>query len=131
MVVEEIMSEQPYAIEANESVREAMHRLMSQDIRHLPVLDDGILVGMLSDRDIRSIASEALTAEVGDQLAQPVSEVMTSDPITVLPETEVGEAIDLMIEHKVGALPVVTEDRLVGIVSYVDVLRVAKSALED
>lgn len=131
MVVEEIMSEQPHAIEATESVREAMHRLMAQDIRHLPVLDDGVLVGMLSDRDLRSIASEALTAEVGDQLAQPVSEVMTSDPITVLPETEVGEAIDLMIEHKVGALPVVAEDRLVGILSYIDVLRVAKSALED
>ncbi len=131
MVVEEIMSEHPYAIEADQTVREAMHRLMSLDIRHLPVLDDGVLVGMLSDRDVRTIATESLTGEAADQLSAPVSDVMTSDPISVSPETEIGEVIDLMLEHRVGALPVVAEDKLVGIVSYVDVLRVAKSALEE
>lgn len=131
MVVQEIMSENPIAIEANQTVREAMNRLLSEDIRHLPVLDNGLLVGMLSDRDVRSIASATLSGEVSDQLAAPVSDLMTSDPITVDPEADVGEVIDLMIEHKVGALPVVAEDRLVGIVSYVDVLRYAKSEIED
>lgn len=131
MVVEEIMSERPYTVEANQSVREAMNQLMSQDIRHLPVLDGEVLVGMLSDRDVRGIAAETLTGDPADQLSAPVSEVMTSDPITVSPESEVVEAIDLMLEHKVGALPVVAEDKLVGILSYVDLLRVARSALED
>lgn len=131
MVVQEIMSTNPIAIEANQTVREAMSRLLAEDIRHLPVLDDGQLVGMLSDRDVRGIASATLTGEVSDQLTAPVSDLMTSDPISVDPEADIGEVIDLMIEHKVGALPVVAEDRLVGIVSYVDVLRYAKSELED
>jgi acetoin utilization protein AcuB len=131
MVVQEIMSEQPFAIEANQTVREAMHRLLSQDIRHLPVLDQGLLVGMLSDRDVRSLASEALTGESTDQLSLPVSDIMSGDPISVSPETEITEVIDLMLEHKVGALPVVAEDKLVGIVSYIDVLRFARTALEE
>ena len=129
MVVQEIMSEQPFAIEANRTVREAMNRLLSQDIRHLPVLDGGILVGMLSDRDVRGVAADALAGE-SDQLSLPVSEIMSSDPITVDPETDVTEVIDLMLEHRVGAVPVVVDEKLVGIVSYVDVLRVARLELE-
>lgn len=131
MVVQEIMSEQPFAIEANHSVREALNRLLAQDIRHLPVLDRGMLVGMLSDRDVRSAAAEAYAGGSPDQLTLPVSQIMSSDPITVDPETDVTEVIDLMLEHKVGALPVVVQDKLVGIVSYVDVLRVARAELED
>jgi acetoin utilization protein AcuB len=131
MVVEEIMTRNPHAIEANQSVREAMHRLLTLDIRHLPVLDSGVLVGMLSDRDVRGIASATLTGEVNDQLSAAVSDLMTSDPISVDPEADIGEVIDLMIENKVGALPVVAEDKLVGIVSYVDVLRYARSELEE
>jgi len=131
MVVQEIMTQNPYAIEANQSVREAMHRLLSLDIRHLPVLDSGVLVGMLSDRDVRGIASATLTGEVNDQLSAAVSDLMTSDPISVDPEADIGEVIDLMIENKVGALPVVAEDKLVGIVSYIDVLRYARAELEE
>lgn len=131
VVVQEIMTRNPYAIEANQSVREAMHRLLSLDIRHLPVLDNGLLVGMLSDRDVRGIASATLTGEVNDQLSAAVSDLMTSDPISVDPEANIGEVIDLMIENKVGALPVVAEDKLVGIVSYVDVLRYARAELEE
>jgi len=131
VVVQEIMTRNPYAIEANQSVREAMHRLLSLDVRHLPVLDNGVLVGMLSDRDVRGIASATLTGEVNDQLSAAVSDLMTSDPISVDPEADIGEVIDLMIENKVGALAVVAEDKLVGIVSYVDVLRYARAELEE
>jgi acetoin utilization protein AcuB len=131
MVVQEIMTRNPYAIEADQPLRDAVQRLLSEDIRHLPVLDNGTLVGMLSDRDIRGIASATLTGEVGDQLSAPVSDLMTGDPISVGPEADIGEVIDLMIENKVGALPVMAEDRLIGIVSYVDVLRYAKTQLEE
>jgi acetoin utilization protein AcuB len=131
MVVQEIMTRNPYAIEADQPLRDAVQRLLSEDIRHLPVLDNGTLVGMLSDRDIRGIASATLTGEVGDQLSAPVSDLMTGDPISVGPEADIGEVIDLMIENKVGALPVMAEDKLIGIVSYVDVLRYAKTQLEE
>ena len=132
MVVDEIMSPKPVAVEADLTVREALRRLISEDIRHLPVIDDGQLVGMLSDRDVRGFASDALSgSEFSEQLNRPVSEAMSSDVVTVDPETEVGEAIDLLIEHRIGALPVVSDNRLVGILSYVDVLRAARSALEE
>jgi len=132
MVVEEIMSPKPIAVEANQSIREALRRLITDDIRHLPVVDDGVLVGMVSDRDVRGLASDVLSGnELSEQLARSVSEVMSSDVVTVDPETEIGEAIDLMIEHKIGALPVVSDTQLVGILSYVDVLRAARSALEE
>ena len=132
MVVDEIMSPKPVAVEADQTVREALRRLITEDIRHLPVVDDGALVGMLSDRDVRGFANEVLSGnELSEQLSRPVSEVMSSDVVSVDPETEVGEAIDLMIEHKIGALPVVADGQLVGILSYVDVLRAARPALEE
>jgi acetoin utilization protein AcuB len=130
MVVDEIMSKNPYFIEAKRSVREAMHELLDADIRHLPVVDDGNLVGILSDRDVRGISSEALTgSNVEEQLAQAVSQIMSGDVLLVNPETELTDAIDLMIEHKVGALPVVRDNALVGIVSYIDVLKLARNEL--
>src|SRR5690606_32836009 len=131
MVVQEFMSVKPFAIEASQTQREALHQLLSQDIRHLPVLDYGRLVGMLSDRDFRELATEVLSGEQTDQLSVAVSAVMSGDVISVNPETQITEVIDLMLEHKIGALPVVADDELVGIVSYIDVLRMARSALED
>ena len=132
MVVDEIMSPKPVSVEADQSVREALRRLITEDIRHLPVVDQGALVGMVSDRDVRGLASEVLSGnELSEQLARPVSEVMSSDVVSVDPETEISEVIDLMIEHKIGAVPVVADGQLVGILSYVDVLRAARPALEE
>lgn len=132
MVVDEIMSPKPVSVEADQTVREALRRLITEDIRHLPVVDQGALVGMVSDRDVRGLASEVLSGnELSEQLSRPVSEVMSSDVVSVDPETEIGEAIDLMIEHRIGALPVVADTQLVGILSYVDVLRAARPALEE
>lgn len=133
MLVRDIMTPNPYAMSLRSTVRQLLRSLAEADVRHLPIVDDGALVGIVSDRDLRGISSvveDALerpgTAQ--EALAQPASSVMTSDVITVHPESDVSEAIDLMIEHRVGALPVVEPDstKLVGIVSYVDALRAAR-----
>ena len=130
MVVSEIMTPAPYTIEVTQTAREAMLQLAMADIRHLPVLDEGMLVGMISDRDLRGLAAQVLTeAELQDMLDVPVSEVMSSDVLTVAPEADVAEVIDLMLEHRVGALPVVSDSQLLGVVSYVDVLREAQLTL--
>lgn len=131
MFVHEIMTKEPVCIEVTCSIREAIHQLMQLDVRHLPVLERGRLVGFLSDRDLRAISATAFELEGGvlrQKLDRSVKDLMANDVLTVEPDSDVGEIIDLMIDNKIGALPVVdpNEDRLVGIVSYVDVLRAAQ-----
>ena len=114
----------------NESIREALLKIEDQEIRHLPVVDDGRLVGMISDRDLREqrlpLMEEIDDPEHADSLlSAPVSSVMSADVLSVDTGESLRAAVDLMIEYKVGAVPVVDRhtDQLVGIVSYIDVLR--------
>lgn len=133
MVVAQIMSPNPVVVSVTDSIARAATRLMETDVRHLPVVDRGALVGILSDRDLRGLVDTALLAPVGESstLSRPVSALMSSDVITVYPESTLEEVIDLMIEYRIGAVPVVEVDssRVIGIVSYIDVLRAARSAL--
>ena len=109
----------------------------SLEFRHLPIVDGKELVGILSERDMRGLAlpvtlDEAVIERMNARLATPVSELMSTDVISVEPDASIGEVIDLMIEHRIGAVPVVdsvTGD-LVGIVSYIDVLREARDNLD-
>ena len=136
MVVEEIMSRNPFAVQVTESLGKVMTKLREADVRHLPVLEGDTLVGIISDRDIRSYELPALL-ELDDPgrarslLKTPIGEIMSGDVVSVNPETDVSEVIDLMIEQKIGAVPVVDPDstKLVGIVSYIDALRAARDSL--
>lgn len=108
------------------------------DIRHVPVARGGVLLGMLSDRDLAVLdVGRVLTTEGADALrralATPVVEAMSSDVISVEPDTDLGDVIDLMIENKVGAIPVVQPDtrEVVGIVSYIDLLRVVQDLVSE
>jgi acetoin utilization protein AcuB len=136
MVVEEIMTRDPYAVTVNTSVRQVLRGLAETDIRHVPIVADGALVGIVSDRDLRDILPGALEGferprETERVLSQPIAELMSSDVICVSPEDDVADAVDLMIEHRIGAVPVVEPGgrKLVGIVSYVDALRAARELL--
>lgn len=133
MNVSDVMTADPVTVGPTETVRDAIATLYELDIRHLPVVDGTRLVGMVSDRDLRAQSLPAVTESdlpgVARTIqAQPVSELMQSDIVTVGPEDDLADAVDLMIDHKVGAVPVVDaeDDRLVGIVSYIDVLQVAR-----
>jgi acetoin utilization protein AcuB len=136
MIVREIMTPQPYAVEVTETVGDLMNKLAEADVRHLPVVDQGSLVGIVSDRDLRSIMASPLDTfndpdETRRLLASPIARLMSSDVVSVNPETDVTDVIDLMIEHRIGAVPVVepNSDSLIGIVSYVDLLRAARDTL--
>jgi acetoin utilization protein AcuB len=92
---------------------------------------------MLSDRDLGNLDVTRLLTEAGAdtlrrQLSRPVVQLMSTDVVAAEPETEVSELVTLLLEHKVGAIPVVTPDtrQIVGIVSYIDVLRVLQEVLE-
>lgn len=110
-----------------------MRKLTELDVRHLPIVEDGELVGIISDRDLRDVIARLLaeSADANSILDRPIADTMSADVLVVDPETELEDVIDLMIEHRIGALPVVapgTQD-LVGIVSYIDVLRAARDSL--
>jgi acetoin utilization protein AcuB len=132
------MTTNPITVSPETSVAEASDVMREHDIRHLPVVKDGALVGMLSDRDLGYVDfARLLTAESTDafkrQLTTPIIKVMNSDVISVEPDTDLGEVVGLMVENKVGAIPVVGAGgrRVVGIVSYVDVLRAVQDLLEE
>lgn len=137
LTVSEIMTPNPEHIEETATIREAVNRLYELDARHLPVTDqDGELVGVLSDRDLREYEQpfemQYETPAASDERDErPVSNLMQGDVIHADPEDDVAEIIDVMIEHKIGAVPIVDsiEGNLVGIVSYVDILREARDRL--
>ena len=135
MVVEDCMSVDPIVVQVTETVGGVLRKLLEADVRHLPVVEDDALVGIVSDRDLQRALAHAFAAgelEAADQpLERPISTLMSSDVLSVDPETELEEVIDLMIDHKIGALPVVEADsqKVLGIISYIDVLRVARATL--
>ena len=132
MEVSELMTPNPERSDVTETVRDAFLKLLELDVRHLPVVDQQELVGMISDRDLREfivpLASDLELVNTADsRFERPVSDLMKGDVISVHPETDVAEVIELMIDHRIGAVPVVepTTGLLVGIVSYIDVIREA------
>ncbi|HEX9639756.1 MAG TPA: CBS domain-containing protein [Candidatus Krumholzibacteria bacterium] len=131
MVVEEIMSKDPFALDVRATVEEALAQLAEADIRHLPIIESGALVGILSDRDLREAVPGGLWSS-SPVLGEAVSSIMSGNVVSATPETDLGEVVDAMIEHKIGAVPVVEADsaKLIGIVSYVDVLRALREFLE-
>jgi len=134
MVVSEAMTSKPATVDAASSIRGVIHKLLELDVRHLPIVHDGRLVGIVSDRDLRDVMSRLVAEGATDPdriLRAPIADLMSADVLTVDPETELGDVADLMIEHRIGALPVVTPGTgdLVGIISYVDVLRATREAM--
>ncbi|MCA9519751.1 MAG: CBS domain-containing protein [Myxococcales bacterium] len=132
MNVSEIMTTEPIVIEATQRVRDALEILSRENIRHLPVLDEGELRGVLSDRDLRTFLVSDFydfdAEEAESRLDSRVSEIMIGDVVSVEPETTVAEVVRMMIDQKFGALPVVdfSTGELLGIVSYIDILRAAE-----
>lgn len=88
--------------------------------RHLPVVADDALVGMISDRDVRRTVGESCSPE--HALRQPIREVMSKAPVTAKPDFTMHEAANMMHRLKLGALPVVEGPELLGIVTVTDVL---------
>jgi len=133
-----LMTTYPVTVTSQATIAEALDLMRDLDIRHLPVVDGGALIGMLSDRDLAYLNVGALLTDQGAdalrrELATPVIKVMRSDVICVEPETELSDVVGLLLEHKIGAIPVIRPDTqaVVGIVSYIDVLRAVQDLLED
>lgn len=114
-------------IRPDDSIRLAMELMHKNRIRQLPVVEGRKVVGIITDRDLREASPSSATSlsvwEINYLLEQvKVKDVMTCDVITVSPETSVEEATRIINDHKFGGLPVVEDDKLVGIITETDLL---------
>lgn len=129
MNVRDWMSSDPVAVTPDTTVAEARNVMHDQRIRHLPVVDNGRLIGIVSDRDV-GIHARALRAAVGrntvDELLdddRPVEAIMSTDPHVVNVDATVDEAARVLVSRRIHALPVINDDlELVGIITSVDCL---------
>ncbi len=136
MRVERIMTQNPVTVALYDSLRRAIALMKEGDFRRLPVLENGRLAGIVTDRDIRLAANSPiiLRERWQDEFLLDhvkVEACMTPDPITVTPETSIEEAARLMRGRKVGGLPVVREGKLVGIITETDILNYYIELLEE
>ncbi len=129
MLVKEWMSRDPVTITDETSMMKAILLMKQHRFRRLPVLHQGKLVGIVSDRDLKEASpSKATTLDVHELyylLAElQVKEIMTRNPLTVSPEDTVERAAQLMLEHTISGLPVVDEKGdVAGILTQSDVFR--------
>jgi len=135
MKVLDVMTPNPLTVIAVESVSVTNELMSENNIRQIPVVDGHELVGIVTDRDVRAFLSDALLANPAERekaLNTPVRDIMTTEPLYLSPDDDLQEVVEMLIEQKFGAIPVVDEaEGLVGIVSYVDVLRCFLNRLQE
>jgi acetoin utilization protein AcuB len=130
MLVKNWMSKEVITIEVNDSMQEAMRLLKEHNIRMLPVMENGKLVGVITDRDLKKASpSDATTLEVHELLYLltqiKVKEIMTEDPITVPPDYTVEETAQVLLENKISGAPVVDNTgEVIGTITQTDLFRV-------
>jgi CBS domain-containing protein len=115
MNIRDVMTPNPSCVSPEDSIQNAARIMRDMDTGAVPVVENGRPVGIVTDRDIvvRGVAEDG-------QLNRPVREIVTGSIVCASPEMSTREAADLMSEHQVRRLPVVENERLVGIVSIGD-----------
>jgi CBS domain-containing protein len=122
----DLMTEEPMRVTPDTTVGEAIALTALATVRHLPVVDGRKCVGVVSERDMLGLLSDH---DAGDPevAQQKIADVMSEEVLSVKPDAPVADVIDRLIEEGVGALLVIDDDeRLVGIISYVDILEALK-----
>jgi acetoin utilization protein AcuB len=117
MQVRDIMRGSVVSVAPDDALALAVQLMLWNGVRHLPVVRDGSVVGILSERDVLGRGGGE-----GSHFAGTVAEVMTSEPQTIDPQAELEDAAARLCVHKHGSLPVVEDGRLVGIITTTDVL---------
>jgi len=120
--IRDVMTPNPRTVEPSTPVQEAAKLMRDEDVGPVPIVENGTITGIVTDRDIVL----NVVAEGSDPSSTPVSQIASRDLVTVDPEQSLDEALRLMAQHQVRRLPVVEEDgKLVGIVAQADVARQA------
>jgi acetoin utilization protein AcuB len=116
MLVGQIMSQKIVTISPDKRVGQALKLMQKYRIRHVPVIESGRMVGWITSRDLREVLLASMLEEI------KVGDVMVQAPISVTPDTEVEEAARLIHEHKIGGMPVMEGDKLVGVITMLDLI---------
>jgi len=127
--VAHLMSTDLFTVRPDDLVDLAASVMEWRHIRHVPVEDDeGRLVGLISHRDLLRLLAQGMLSRSAKEIT--VKEIMIRDPLTVAPETPTLEALTIMRQRKIGCLPVVENDRLIGIVTAYDFLSLSAEIIE-
>ncbi len=116
MKVKNCMQSEPVTIGRNALIKEAFALMDKHAIRHLPVMEDGRLVGFITENDLRQYYFPSMVEDI------PVDQAMVRNPVTVTADTSIDQAARLFHEYKIGGLPVLENDELVGIITASDLL---------
>ncbi len=130
MLVENWMSKDVITVDVNDSMQDATRLLKEHNIRGLPVMENGKLVGIVTDRDLKKAsASDATTLEIHELLYMisriKIKDIMTKDPITIPLDYTIDEVAEVLLENKLSGAPVVDDKgQVVGIITQIDIFRV-------
>ena len=127
-LVKDWMTANVITVASNCTLPDAYWLMIENRIRRLPVVDEGSLVGMVTLENLRQIDPISIAGldilHISEKLAQlPVRQLMARNPKTTSPTASLIEAARLMLEHRIGALPVLDEDKMVGIITESDIFR--------
>jgi acetoin utilization protein AcuB len=129
MLVKNWMSKKVITIDAKSSMQEAINRMKEHQVRMLPVLKDGVLVGVISDTDLkRASASDATTLDIHELVyllsRLSIEKIMTKNPLTVPPDFTVEEAVEVFMKNRISGAPVVdAQGKVVGIITRHDIFK--------
>ena len=135
MQVREIMSTNIEVVDRNDNLQTVEERMATKHLRHLPVLEQGEIVGLVTQRDLFK-AAQSSAMRYGEKAQQAylrsvrVKEIMTYPVVTIPPDTSIAAAADMMITKGIGCLPVVENQQLIGMVTKTDLLRCLRTLEE-
>ncbi|MGD8896301.1 MAG: CBS domain-containing protein [Acidobacteriota bacterium] len=127
--VRDFMTTEPVTLHDDDRLREAVEMVMVRRIRHIPILDaQQRLVGIVTDRDIKRTLPSPLVSSAREEYealleTTAISRVMSPDPMTVDADSDVADAVELLVQNRIGGLPVMENDTLVGVFTERDALR--------
>jgi acetoin utilization protein AcuB len=125
--VRQYMTPMPCTVGRDATLAVARKAMLAHSIRHLPVLDGGQVVGLLSERDLFLVE----TLPGVDPAAVRVEEAMVANPFVVSPDASVADVVEWMVEHKLGSAIVCEWERAVGVFTTIDALRALSDLLAD
>lgn len=135
ITVDQLMTKHVVTLRSSDTLPTAEELMRLRFVRHLPVVDDGKLVGLVTHRDLLAAHLSTLSHVNADKAAAMyervfIKQIMKPPVMTITPDTPILEACEIMLSTKIGCLPVVKDHQLVGILTEADFLKLVASLLE-